>query len=138
MDRNDIAVRILVADDNDLMRSALCALLREHAGWYVCAEAKSGREAIEKATELKPDVALVDVSMPDLNGFEVANRIYEAFPDSKILIVTEHDPRTLAYAASQPGVRGCVMKSRASVDLIPAVKAATERQPLRASAPSSS
>lgn len=66
-----VAIRILVPDDNNLVRSALCALLRAHQGWLVCSEAKSGREAIQRANKLKPDVALVDVSMPDLNGFEV-------------------------------------------------------------------
>jgi two-component system response regulator NreC len=106
------------------VRSALSALLREQAGWVVCAEAKSGREAIAMANELKPDVVLVDVSMPDLNGFEVASRIHQLSPNSGILLVTEHDIRTLGYLRSQPGVGGCVMKSRVSLDLIPAVEAA--------------
>jgi DNA-binding NarL/FixJ family response regulator len=72
----------------------------------------------------------VDVSMPHLNGFEAARCIHEQLPDSEILIVTEHDSRTLAALPSQPGVRGYVEKSRISVDLIQAVDAASKHQPV--------
>ncbi len=118
MDIKDSLIRILVADDNEPMRRGLCSLLQEHPGWLVCGEATDGRDAVEKAIRLKPNVILVDVSMPDLNGFEVARRIHEQLPDSRTVIVTEHDSRSFAHIEPQPGVRGYVMKSRASRDLI--------------------
>ncbi len=117
MTTNDSLVRILVADDSELM-------------WIVCGEGTDGKEAFEKAIQLNPDVILIDVSMPRLNGFEAAKRIHEQVPDSEILIVTEHDSRTLAALPSQPGVRGYVVKSRISVDLIRAVEAASKHQPV--------
>src|SRR6266851_9195114 len=130
MPTNDSLVRILVADDSELIRSSLCSVLQSHAGWIVCGEATNGKEALEKAIQLNPDVILVDVSMPHLNGFETAKCIHEQVPDSEILIVTEHDSRTLAALPSQPGVRGYVIKSRISVDLIPAIEAASKHEPV--------
>ena len=126
----DCLVRILVADDSELIRSGLCSVLQSRAGWIVCGEARDGKEALEKAIQLKPDVILVDVSMPHLNGFAAARCIHEQVPSSEILIVTEHDSRTLASLPSQPGVRGYVVKSRISVDLIHAVEAASKHQPV--------
>jgi DNA-binding NarL/FixJ family response regulator len=126
-------VRILVADDNELMRNSLCSVLRSRAGWIVCGEATDGKDALEKAIELKPDVILVDVSMPHLNGFEAAACIHEQIPDAEILIVTEHDSRMVAHIPCQPGVRGYVVKSRIERDLIPAVEASSKHQPLSTS-----
>jgi two-component system, NarL family, response regulator NreC len=128
------SVRILVADDNDLMRSALCSLLHKQRGLVICGEAKNGTDAISEAVRLAPDVILVDISMPDVNGLEVARRIHQQLPDCEILIVTEHDYRSLAHFERPPGVRGYVMKSRLSFDLVSAVKSASEHRPLSASA----
>ena len=119
-----MSLRILVVDDNDLMRAGLCVLLQEHLGWQICGEAAGGADAIQKALQLKPDVILVDVSMPDMNGFQVARRIHDQLPNSAILIVTEHDSCSFDNIEPQPGVRGYIMKSRASSDLVPAVEAA--------------
>ena len=130
MDTTDTSVRILVADDNEKIRSGVCSLLHSHSSWIVCGEARDGRDAVEKAIELQPDVILVDVSMPHLNGFEVARCIHERVPQSEILIVTEHDSRSLAHIPSQPGVRGYVLKSRLSFDLDSAVDAASKHQAL--------
>ncbi len=137
MATNDSLVRILVADDSELIRSSLCSILQSRAGWIVCGEATDGKEAFEKAIQLNPDaiqlnpdVILIDVSMPRLNGFEAAKRIHEQVPDSEILIVTEHDSRTLAALPSQPGVRGYVVKSRITLDLIHAVEAASKHEPV--------
>lgn len=134
MNTKDSVVRILVADDNELIREGLCSLLRQHPAWLVCGEATNGKDAIEKAVMLKPDVILIDVSMPDLNGFEVASRIHQQLPAPKILIVTEHDSRSFAHIEPQPGVSGYVMKSRVGCELIPAVEAASDDQPLSAPA----
>lgn len=130
MDANNSSVRILIADDSELMRTGMCSLLQEQSGWIVCGEATDGREAVEKAIALKPDVILVDISMPHLNGFEVARRIHELAPDSEIVIVTEQDSLSLAQLPAQPGVRGYVMKSRIAKALIPAIEAASKHQAL--------
>jgi len=133
MTNGDFPLRILVADDNELIRSNLCSVLRSRVGWVVCGEASDGRDALEKAIELKPDVILVDISMPHLNGFEVAASIHERVPDAEILIVTEHDSGTLAHLPCQPGVRGYVMKSRIVRDLTRAVEAASQHEPVSSS-----
>lgn len=125
-------IRILVADDNEMMRSGLCSLLKSHPGWIICGEAVDGRDAVEKAIDLRPDVILVDVSMPHLNGFETARCIHERVPETEILIVTEHDSRSLAHLPPQEGVRGYVVKSRLDRDLLAAVEAASKHQPLSA------
>lgn len=127
-------IRILVADDNAMMRSGLCSLLKSHPGWIVCGEAIDGRDAVQKAVELRPDVILVDVSMPHLNGIETARCIHEKVPEAEILIVTEQDSHSLAHMPQQPGVRGYVMKSRLGRDLSSAVEAASKHQPLSSSA----
>lgn len=124
MTTKDRSVRILVADDSELMRSGLRSLLQSHSGWVVCGEAVDGNDTLRKAVDLRPDVILVDVSMPYLNGFEAARAIHERIPDAQILLVTEHDSRMLATLPSQPGVRGYIAKSRIDSDLIPAVEAA--------------
>lgn len=123
------SLRILIADDNALVRGGMRLVLQDRPGWVVCGEAADGRDAIEKAAQLNPDVILVDVSMPDLNGFEVAGRICQQLPQTKILIVTEHDASSLAYAGPQPGVRGYVMKSHLASDLLPAIEAALRAPP---------
>jgi two-component system, NarL family, response regulator NreC len=134
MDTKDRFTRILVADDNELMRRGIFSLLREHARWIVCGEAKDGLDAVEKALLLKPDIILMDLSMPDLNGFEVARRIHEQLPGCRIVMVTEHDPRTFSHITPQPGVRGYVMKSGMSVDLVAAIEVTADREPLPTSA----
>lgn len=125
-ERNASCLRILVADDNQLMRDGLCAILQEHADWEICGEAADGTQAIQMTLELKPDVLVLDVSMPGLNGFEVAKRIHELSelswtPD--ILIVTEHDAATFEHIQPQSGVRAFIGKSRISSDLVPAIEA---------------
>ena len=123
-------LRILVADDNEVIRNGLCAVLEDRSGWVVCGRAVDGADAVQKAAELKPDIILVDVSMPGLNGFEAAARIHEQIPGAEILIVTEHDSSALDQLPQLPGVRGYVVKSRIARDLIPAVEAASKHQPL--------
>ena len=125
-----MAVRILVADDNELVRGAMCSLLQEQQEWLVCGEATGGADALEKATQLRPDVVLLDISMPDLNGFQVARRIHEQVPTCEILIVSENDSRTFEHIGARPGVRGYVMKSRLSYDLVSAVEAASKHESL--------
>jgi DNA-binding NarL/FixJ family response regulator len=78
-------LRILVADDHDLLRRGVKTLLQSHAGWEVCGEANTGREAVAKAKELKPDIVILDISMPDLNGVDAAKRIPKDSPDTEVL-----------------------------------------------------
>jgi DNA-binding NarL/FixJ family response regulator len=125
-------IRILVADDNEQMRAGLCALLQSRPGWVVCGEAIDGKDAVEKATALRPDVILIDMSMPHLNGLESARCIHEQMPQAEILIVTEHDSRTLAHMPLSAGVRGYLRKSRLDSDLITAVEAASKHLALPA------
>ena len=122
------SLRILVADDNEQIRNGLCSALEARSGWIVCGRAVDGMDAVQKAVDLKPDVILVDLSMPGLNGFEAAECIHEQVPDVEILVVTEHDSKTLEHLSPQPGVRGYVVKSRLELDLIPAVEAASKRR----------
>jgi two-component system, NarL family, response regulator NreC len=124
------ALRILVADDNEKIRNGMCSVLEARSGWIVCGRAIDGTDAVQKAIELKPDIVLVDVSMPGLNGFEAAECIHEQIPGAKILIVTEHDSRTLKHLPPQPGIGGYVVKSRLEHDLIPAIEAASKHQTL--------
>ena len=84
-------LRILVADDHEVVRRGLCALLRGQPEWEVCGEAGDGREAVEKAAQLKPDIVILDVGMPNLNGLEATRQILKARPEVKVLILTLHD-----------------------------------------------
>ena len=83
-------LRILIADDHDLLRRGLKALLESRPGWTVCAEAHTGREAVTKAEELKPDIVVLDITMPELNGVEAARRILKASPNTEILVLSVH------------------------------------------------
>jgi two-component system response regulator NreC len=127
------SLRILVADDNEKIRNGLCSILEARSGWVVCGRAIDGPDAVQKAVELKPDIVLVDVSMPGLNGFETAEHIHKRIPKAEILIVTEHDSRALEHLPPQPGVRGYVVKSRLEHDLIPAIEAASRHQTISSS-----
>src|SRR5271165_3281329 len=79
-------LRILIADDHDLLRRGLKSLIESRAGWTVCAEAHTGREAVAKAEELRPDIVILDITMPELNGLEAARRILKASPNTEVLV----------------------------------------------------
>ena len=122
-------LRILIADDHDVVREGLRVLLQARPGWEVCAEAKTGREAVEQARQLKPDVVVLDVSMPELNGLEAARQILRAVPRTEILILTMHESEELARQVLAVGVRGYVLKSDAGRELLAAVEALAEHKP---------
>ena len=84
-------LRILIADDHGLVRRGARAVLHSRPGWRVVGEAANGREAVQKAIELKPDLAVVDIGMPELDGVDVARQIREAVPDTKVLVLTMHE-----------------------------------------------
>jgi DNA-binding NarL/FixJ family response regulator len=120
-------VKILIADDSEVLRNSLRSFLESHPGWIVCGEAVDGRDAVEKATTLQPDVILLDISMPNLDGFEAARRIHQSRPDAQIIFVTQHDSHEMAVRAAQAGARCYISKSLIVRELVPAVEAAARQ-----------
>jgi len=116
-------LRILIADDHVVVRSGVRALLEAHPGWQVCDEAVEGREAVEKASRLRPDVVILDIGMPLLNGLDAARQIKEASPQSEVLILTLHESEQVIREVLDSGARGYVLKSDASGALVNAVEA---------------
>jgi len=116
-------LRILVADDHEVARKGIRALLESHPGWEVCAEAKDGRDAVELAATTKPQLVLLDIGMPNLNGLEAARQILAASPDVAILILTMHDSDNVVREVLRAGARGFLLKSDAGKDLVAAVEA---------------
>jgi DNA-binding NarL/FixJ family response regulator len=104
------------------MRRAVKSLLESHPGWTVCGEAADGLEAVTKTAELQPDVVVMDMMMPNLNGLEATRRIQREFPSSRILILTLHDVPELVRMARVAGARGLVLKSESNRLLISAVE----------------
>ncbi|MGA7751823.1 MAG: response regulator transcription factor [Candidatus Sulfotelmatobacter sp.] len=115
--------RILIADDHEVARRGIHTLLESHPGWEVCAEAGDGREAVELAVKTKPDLILLDIGMPNLNGLEAARQILAASPDVPILILTMHDSDNVVREMLRAGARGFLLKSDAGRDLVAAVEA---------------
>jgi len=122
-------LRILIADDHSVVRAGLRTLLESHAGWEVCAESPDGRDAIEKATKLKPDVAVLDIGMPLLNGVEATRRIRAASPSTEILILTMHESDDLVQQVVDAGARGYILKDDADRVLLAAVDAVRQHKP---------
>lgn len=116
-------LRILVADDHEVARRGIRSLLESHPGWEVCAEAKDGRDAVELATSTKPDLVLLDIGMPNLNGLEAARQILATSPNVAILILTMHDSDNVIREVLRAGARGFLLKSDAGRDLVAAVEA---------------
>ena len=115
--------RILLADDHEVVRAGLRALLEEQSGWEVVAEAVDGRDAVEKATKLKPDVVVIDIAMPSLNGLEAVRQIVKTVPNAKVLVLTMYDSDPLIQQVLQAGARGYLLKSDAGRDLVSAIDA---------------
>jgi DNA-binding NarL/FixJ family response regulator len=122
------ALRILVVDDHDIIRRGLKQLLSARPGWEICGEAKTGREAVALAEQLKPDMVVMDVSMPDLNGLEAARRIHKELPKTGILILTMHFSDQLVREVVDSGARGYILKSDADKELVTAVEAISNRR----------
>jgi DNA-binding NarL/FixJ family response regulator len=115
--------RILVADDHEVVRRGLCALLQAQPDWEICGEAGDGREALEKAQKLRPDVVILDIGMPSLNGLEATRQILKINPQTRILILTLHDSDQVVREVLNAGARGFLLKSDAARDLVAAVEA---------------
>jgi DNA-binding NarL/FixJ family response regulator len=117
------AARILIADDHDIVRKGLRALVQEEPSWQIVADVQDGRNAVEKTLELKPHVAILDIGMPSLNGLDATKQIVKVNPDTKVLILTMHDSERLIQDVLNAGARGYLMKSDASRDLVAAIRA---------------
>jgi DNA-binding NarL/FixJ family response regulator len=116
-------LRILLADDHEIVRRGLCTLLQKHEGWEVCGEASDGREAIEMAKQLKPDVVIVDIGMPYLNGLDTTRQLLQYDPHFQVIVLTITDSDQVIREALDAGARGFVLKSDAARDLVAAVEA---------------
>ena len=121
-------VRILVADDHDIIRRGLRELLLAKPGWEICGEAKTGKEAVLLAEQLKPDVMVVDISMPELNGLDAARQILKSDPNIGILILTMHFSDQLVREVIDSGARGYILKSDTDKELVSAVEALANRR----------
>lgn len=119
-------VRVLVVDDFKPFRSFVCTTLRAKTEWQIVAEAADGLQAIQKAKELEPDLILLDIGLPTLNGIEAAERISTMLRDAKIIFVTQNNDPDLMSAALSNGAHGYVLKAHAKRELVPAVEAVLE------------
>ncbi|MGA2020751.1 MAG: response regulator transcription factor [Candidatus Sulfotelmatobacter sp.] len=121
-------LRILIADDHEVAREGIRSLLEAHPGWQVCAEAKDGREAVDLANQLDPDVLLLDIGMPNLNGLDATRQILATKPEARILILTIHDSEQAVREGLAAGAQGFLLKSDAGRDLVAAVEALQNRR----------
>ena len=119
---------ILIADDHEVVRRGMRALL-ESNGWVVCGEASNGREAVEMAARLRPEIAVLDLTMPEMNGIEAARRISREMPAVEVLILTVHNNEEMMRQALAAGARGYVFKSDAGTLLLKAVRSLADHQP---------
>src|SRR5579872_3860077 len=112
---------LLIADDHEVVRRGIRALIQEQPGWQIAAEVKDGRDAVAKAGQFQPDVAILDITMPSLNGLDAIKQIAELSPRTKVLILTVHESDELIRKALDAGARGYIFKTDAAFDLITAV-----------------
>jgi DNA-binding NarL/FixJ family response regulator len=122
-------VRVLVADDHAIVRRGLRALVGSQPDWDVCAEASNGREAVEMVEQLAPDVAIVDIGMPVLNGLETTRKIVQTYPRTQVLILTMHQSDEVVREVLRAGARGYVLKSDADQHLIAAIETLLQHKP---------
>ena len=121
-------MRVLVVDDHEVVRRGVRSLILSQDGYEVCGEAVDGQDAVEKAQELRPDVIVMDVSMPRLNGLEATHLICATVPDSRILILSQHDSPEMVRQAFKAGASGYVVKSSIARDLIAALNSVSRQQ----------
>jgi len=123
------SIRVLIVDDQDFMRKALRRLVEIQPSFKVCGEASDGEQAVQKAFELQPQVVVMDINMPRMDGLEATRRIHKQLPGTEILIFTQYEPAQASQAAEEAGARGCVAKSEAVHQLLPALKTVSAHQP---------
>jgi DNA-binding NarL/FixJ family response regulator len=120
---------ILIADDHEVVRRGIRTLFEARPEWKICGEAATGREALEKARKLSPDVILLDITMPDIDRLEAIPQILNVCPSARILVLTMHDSGQTATKALAAGASGLVLKSDAGRDLVRAVQAIDKNEP---------
>ena len=122
-------LRILVVDDHAVVRRGVRSLLESRDGWEVCGEATTGRDAVEQSRRLRPDVVVMDLSLPELNGLDATRHILKDAPETEVLVLTMHQSEELARDVLQAGARGYVLKSDADENLIAAVENLRQHKP---------
>ena len=115
-------LRLLIADDHELVRHGIRGLLHAHHGWTVVGEARDGEEAVQMVNDLQPDLAILDISMPKLDGLEATRRILSVAPATKVLILTMHESDLMVRRVLEAGAKGCVLKSDLAETLVTAVR----------------
>src|SRR5437867_3505455 len=123
------SLRIVVVDDHAVVRRGVRALLESQPGWEVSAEATTGREAVEVAKRLQPDIVIMDLTLPELNGLDATRQILSESPRTEVLVLTMHQSEELARSVLQAGARGYILKSDADESLIAAVDSLRQHKP---------
>jgi len=126
-------LRIFLADDHSLVRRGVRTLLGVRSDWQVCGEASDGRETLEKVNELKPDLLILDLNMPELNGLEVTRRVRKTCPQVEVLVLTVQDSEQVMRQVLEAGARGYILKSDAGSQLLTAVEAVRRHRPFLSS-----
>ncbi len=124
-----IPTRILLVDDHEVVRRGLRAIVEMHADFVVVGEAANGRKAIELATALQPDIVMMDIGMPELNGFEATRQVLEKSPNAEVLVLSMHESEQLVREVIAAGARGYVLKSDAGRDLVSALESLRQHRP---------
>lgn len=124
-----MSLRILIVDDHAVVRRGVRSLLESHEGWEVCGEATNGRDAVTQSLRLRPDVIIMDISLPELNGLDATRQILKSAPDIEVLVLTMHDSEELARDVLEAGARGYVLKADADENLIAAVDSLRQHKP---------
>jgi len=127
-------LRIMIVDDHAVVRRGVRALLESQPGWEVSGEATTGREAVDLARQLQPDIVVMDLSLPELNGLDATRQIIKESPRTEVVVLTMHHSEELARNALQAGARGYVLKSDADQNLIAAVESLRQHKPFLTSA----
>jgi DNA-binding NarL/FixJ family response regulator len=124
-----MSLRILVVDDHAVVRRGVRSLLESHEGWEVCGEATTGRDAVEQSRQLRPDIVVMDLSLPGLNGLDATRQILKDGPGIEVLVLTMHHSEELARDVLRAGARGYIMKSDADENLLTAVDTLRQHKP---------
>lgn len=121
-------LHVLIVDDHEVVRRGLRALIESHPGWEVCGEATTGREAVEKASKFKPNMVVMDIGMPELNGLEATRQILKAAPRTPVLVLTVHQSEQVVQEVFEAGAQGLILKSDAGRDLVTAIEALSQHK----------
>ncbi|MBA2269154.1 MAG: response regulator transcription factor [Chthoniobacterales bacterium] len=122
-------LRILIADDHEVVRDGLRALIEHEPGWEICGTAVTGREAVERAKELKPDIAVLDMTMPELSGLEAVQQIKRALPQTEVLVFSAHRSEDVVAQVFDAGAKSYICKADAGRHLVAAIRSLAEHKP---------